>query len=251
MLRGLVLSCMLVAGPVMAQDRAATLADIRQELTCSGSKSSACVRSCRRRAAPLGTPVGGTFLQARQDALELELRRLQTSLVEDLSLRSTRCGRWHQPDRRSGVPPVRTGGRLRSGRAWTDANIPGRRDQASDSASPRSRKPVAARSWPWPSNRISTARGRPMRQRGLCQAQATGFAAFTDTYPGGPLSAEAHFLRGEAAWRPLGELGPRGAGLSRQLSPEHPTRHAVPRRPATPVSASASWPSWARSTRPA
>jgi Uncharacterized protein conserved in bacteria len=35
-------------------------------------------------------------------------------------------------------------------------------------------------------------------EAGNAQEAATRLAAFTQTYPGGPLSAEAHFLRGEA-----------------------------------------------------
>ena len=47
-------------------------------------------------------------------------------------------------------------------------------------------------------------------------AASAAFMAFTQTYPGGPLSAEAHFMRGEAEARQK-RLERRGACLSREF----------------------------------
>ena len=194
MLRGLVLSCMLVAGPVMAQDRAATLADIRQELTVLWVEIQRLNQELSTTGSPLGTPVGGT-VQARQDALELELRRLN-GLVEDLSLRvdavvadgTNRIG-----DLEFRLCDLEADCDL--GALGPTPSLGGAELLTAQPAQPQTgggtQLAVAEQS--------DFDRARAAYEAGdYVQAQAL-FAAFTDTYPGGPLSAEAHFLRGEAA----------------------------------------------------
>jgi tRNA(Ile)-lysidine synthetase-like protein len=58
-------------------------------------------------------------------------------------------------------------------------------------------------------------RARAAFEAGDYAAASAALLAFTQTYPGGPLSAQAHFLRGEAEARQNVER--RGARLSRQL----------------------------------
>jgi len=198
MWRGLALACVLVAGPAAAQDRAATLADIRQELTVLWVEIQRLNQELSTTGSPTGTGAAGT-VQARQDALELELRRL-SGLVEGLSLRvdavvadgTNRIGdlEFRLCDLETdcdlgslGQTPTLGGGEIGA------ASLPAA--PAETGTGTGTQLAVAEQS--------DFDRARAAYDAGdYAQAQQL-FAAFTDTYPGGPLSAEAHFLRGEAA----------------------------------------------------
>lgn len=195
MWRGLVLLLMLAAGPTMAQDRAATLADIRQELAVLWVEIQRLNQELSTTGSPLGTGAGGS-VQARQDALELELRRIN-GLVEDLSLRvdavvadgTNRIGDLEfrlceletNCDLGSlGATPTLGGAELTTSAPITAPETSGGTQLAVAEQSDFDRAQAAYEAGDY------------------AQAQQL-FAAFTDTYPGGPLSAEAHFMRGEAA----------------------------------------------------
>lgn len=197
-MRSLVLIFVLLASPVAAQDRAATLADIRQELTVLWVEIQRLNQELSTTGAPLGTSAGGS-VQARQDALELELRRL-SGLVENLSLRvdavvsdgTNRIGdlEFRLCDLEAncdigalGQTPSLGGAEI--GGAATTVPTPATPDTGS--------APLAV------AEQSDFDRAQAAFDAGdFVQAQEL-FAAFTETYPGGPLSAEAHFLRGEAA----------------------------------------------------
>ncbi len=186
----------MLAAPAMAQDRAATLADIRQELTVLWVEIQRLNQELSTTGSPIGTAVGGD-VQARQDALELELRRLN-GLVEDLSLR---------------VQAVVSDGTNRIGdlefrlcelEADCDLGSLGQTPTLGGAEFSAATPPAAP---PDTSGGTQLAvaeqsdfdRARAAYEAGdYAQAQAL-FTAFTETYPGGPLSAEAHFLRGESA----------------------------------------------------
>lgn len=204
-MRGLVLILALMAGPALAQDRAATLADIRQELTVLWVEIQRLNQELSTTGGALGTGAGGT-VQARQDALELELRRLN-GLVEDLSLR---------------VDAVVADGTNRIGdlefrlcelETNCDLGSLGSTPTLGGAELPATSAPVATTDTSSGGTQLAVAeqsdfdRAQAAYDAGdYAQAQQL-FAAFTDTYPGGPLSAEAHFLRGESA-AATGDWGP-------------------------------------------
>ncbi|MEM1273060.1 MAG: tol-pal system protein YbgF [Pseudomonadota bacterium] len=198
MMRGLVLALFLLASPAMAQDRGETLADIRQELTVLWVELQRLRTELSTTGSPSGPPISGELL-ARQDALELEIRRL-TGLVENLELRlsavvrdgTNRVGDLEfrlcelEPDcdiGSLGQTPSLGGGELPAAGA----------DPLPDSAPDTGGGSLAV------AEQSDFDRARAAYDAGdYAQAQDL-FSAFTETYPGGPLSAEAHFLRGEAA----------------------------------------------------
>src|SRR6056297_3510432 len=87
MWRALILACLLAllpAGGAPAQDRAQTLADIRQELSVLWVEIQRLRRELSTTGSPSGVAGGGPL--ERVDAIERELRRL-TSATEELQLR--------------------------------------------------------------------------------------------------------------------------------------------------------------------
>ena len=192
MWRGLVLLCLL-ASPSVAQDRAATLADIRQELTVLWVEIQRLNQELSTTGSPLGTQVGGT-VQARQDALELELRRLN-GLVEDLSLRVDAV----VSDGTNRISDLEF--RLCDLEADCDLGSLGQTPTlgGAELLTAQPAVPQGGNTQLAVAEQSDFDRARAAYDAGdYAQAQLL-FAAFTDTYPGGPLSAEAHFLRGEAA----------------------------------------------------
>jgi hypothetical protein len=79
------LACVILAGPAFAQDRAQTLADIRQELSVLYVELQRLGQELNTTGGAGGTGASGSMLQ-RMDALEAEIRRL-ASLTEDLQIR--------------------------------------------------------------------------------------------------------------------------------------------------------------------
>lgn len=195
MMRVLALStALLAAGPALSQDRAATLADIRQELTVLWVE----IQRLNQELSTTGTGLGGTGVagnvQARQDALELELRRLN-GVVEDLSLRV------------DGV--VRDGTNRIGDMEFRLCELEPDCDLGSLGPTPSlGGAELVTSVGPAPVDTTGTTLA-VAEQSDFDRAQAAFdagdydqanllFSAFTETYPGGPLSAEAHFMRGEA-----------------------------------------------------
>jgi len=175
-----------------------TLADIRQELSVLYVEIQRLRGELNTTGAPSGSGEGGTML-ARIDAIEAELRRL-TNATEELDLRLNRVvsdgsnrigdlefrlceledgcdigtlgetttlgGASSEPEP---LPPISTGG----DDGGTAPSMAAAEQSDFDSA-------MAA----YEAGDFATA--------------ASQFEAYTETYPGGALSAEAHFWRGEA-----------------------------------------------------
>ncbi|RMA44019.1 tol-pal system protein YbgF [Rhodophyticola porphyridii] len=184
----------------MAQDRDQTLADIRQELSVLYVELQRLRGELNTTGAPLGSGASGDTLQ-RVDGIEAELRRL-TSLTEEMQLRIDRV----VSDGTNRVGDLE----FRLCELETDCDIADLGDTPSLGGEPLTGAgPVAA---PLPAPGGGTGGGAALavgEQSDFDRAQAAYdagnyaeaaqlFAAFTQTYPGGPLSAEAHFLRGEA-----------------------------------------------------
>ncbi|MBF9049123.1 tol-pal system protein YbgF [Roseobacter sp. HKCCD9010] len=195
MWRALFLSVALILPvAVQAQDRAETLADIRQELSVLYVELQRLRGELNTTGAPLGSGgVGGTL--QRVDAIEAELRRL-TSLTEELQLRVDRVVR--DGTNRVGDLEFRLC-ELEEGCDIADLG---------DTPSLGGEEPVAGPITPpvqagggaalAVGEQTDFDRAQAALDAGSYSEAADLFTAFTQTYPGGPLSAEAHFFRGEA-----------------------------------------------------
>jgi len=198
--------CLGLAAPAAAQDRTRTLADIRQEL-------SVLLVALQRLRGELnttgGVQAGGASgsLLARVDAIESELRRL-TGLTEALELRIDRVV--DDGTNRIGDLEFRL---CELDTACDIAALAETPSLGGVEALPGDAPPPVADAPSPPGANLALAeqddfdRARAAFDNGDFAAASELFAAFTATYPGGPLSAESHFLRGQAeerqgAWDP-------------------------------------------------
>lgn len=202
MWRALTLSAlMLAAAPHVApaQDREQTLADIRQELSVLYVELQRLRNELNTTGAPQGVAQGGGTL-ARVDAIEAELRRL-TSLTEALQIRVDRV----VIDGTNRVGDLEF--RLCELEAECDLAdlgetpmLGGETDLPPSAAAPL---PATNGGTGGPALAVSEQsdfdRARAAYDAGSFAEAEELFGAFTETYPGGPLSAEAHFLRGQSA----------------------------------------------------
>lgn len=194
----------LSGAPAPAQDRTQTLADIRQELTVLFVE----MQRLRTELSTTGGAQSGVQsgdLLTRLDALEAELRRLSgasealelrvdrvvrdgTTRIGDLEFRlceletdcdiatlgeTTTLGGGDLPAAGNAALPPMQGGGQGDGTAPAEGSLAFAEQSDFD-------------------------RAQAAYDAGDFAQASQLFAAFTETYPGGPLSAEAHFLRGEA-----------------------------------------------------
>ena len=198
-MRGLILVFTLLATPVWAQDRAATLADIRQQLSVLFVE----VQTLRRELSTTGgvnSNLAGTNALQRIDAIESELRRL-TSSSEELTNRVDRIVRdgtnqigdleFRLCELEDGCDiatladtPTLGGGDLPEAAGGGTAPVP--------DVLPTDGPELAI------SEREDFERAQAALEAGDNEAAVTLFQAFTDTYQGGPLTGMAHLLRGKA-----------------------------------------------------
>ncbi len=199
MRRALVLAlCLGLAAPAaVAQDRAQTLSDIRQELSVLFVELQRLRGELNTTGGAMGSGGGGTVL-SRVDAIEAELRRL-TALTEELQIRIDRvvtdgtnrvgdlefrlCELEADCDIGDlGDTPNLGGVEVRQGAGFVAPVSP--------NAGGGANLAVAEQS--------DFDRARAAYEGGDFAQAAQLFESFTLTYPGGPLSAEAHFLRGQS-----------------------------------------------------
>ena len=208
MLRWLVLSAAVLAGPALAQDRAQTLADIKTELGQLMAEFNALKSETVATGAAGGSFGTGDALQ-RMDAIEAELMRL-TSRAEEIELRLNRV----VTDGTNRIGDIEY--RLCEATEGCDpANLPETPTLGGDAAATASApaQPVAATD-PAPAadagpelamgEQADFDRAKEVLGQGDFRTAADLFATFAQSYPGGPLSQEAAFLRGEAL-RQLGD----------------------------------------------
>lgn len=198
MRRGLVFAAMTAAlmlggtAPASAQSRDETLADIRQQLSMVYVDVQRLKRELSTTGGATGVGAGGTVLQ-RLDAIEAELQRL-TAKAEQLEFRIDRV----VDDGTNRIGDLEF--RLCELEPKCDISKLGETTTlGGDIGMP----PVVT---PTPPAVTELAVGE---QADFDRAKAAldesryddavrAFAAFVDTYPGGPLSSEAHYYRGEA-----------------------------------------------------
>jgi tol-pal system protein YbgF len=192
----MVAAALILSAPVaVAQDRTQTLADIRQELSILFVELQRLRGELNTTSGATGIGTAGSTL-SRMDALEAELRRL-TSLTETLDLR---------------VNQVVTDGTNRVGdlefrlcELEDDCDIASLGETPSlggVAVSGAAAAPASTGTSGGPALALSEQADFDRAQAALDAADyaqaAQLFETFTNTYSGGPLSAEAHFLRGQA-----------------------------------------------------
>ncbi len=197
---GCVVALALLPMGAAAQDRAQTLADIRAELSALGTQ----VTSLRQElvATSATNPgIGGASALERMDALEAALTTL-TARTEELQNRINRVVA--DGTNRLGDLEFRVT-ELEGGDVAALPPTPTLGGDTGAVASPLA--PVTDPTTAGPELAVSEQadfdRAREVLGQGDFRTAADLFATFTQTYSGGPLSAEAQFLRGEA----LSQLG--------------------------------------------
>lgn len=185
--------CLLVATPLAAQEQDQTLADIRQELTVLFVE----VQKLKRELSTTGgaaTNISGTSIPARVDAMEAELVRL-TSKTEELENRINRIvadGTNRIGDLEFRLVELEGGDISTLGETTTLGGF----DEGVSSA-PASIEPPQG---------VELAVGEQADfdlamnafEASDYQTAVDRFQAFSDTYLGGPLAGEAHFMRGQS-----------------------------------------------------
>lgn len=196
-MRPLVLALMLSVAPlaVAAQDRAQTLADIRQELVILRGEIDGLRRELATTGAPLGSGASGPALM-RLDSIEGMLTSL-TSKAEQLEIRLNRVV--SDGTNRIGDIEFRLT-ELAGGDLGAIPPTPPLGGQAAATPAPSapSSGPQMAMG-----EQSDFDRARAVLGQGDFRTAEALFKTFTETYLAGPLTQEAHFLRGEA----LSQLG--------------------------------------------
>ena len=223
MLRWLVLSTALLALPAHAQDKAQTLADIKTELGQLMAEFNA-LKAETVASGGSGAALGGGDALQRLDAIEAELMRV-TSRAEAIELKLNRV----VTDGTNRIGDIEY--RLCEATAGCDpANLP--ETPTLGGSSTAAPAPVAGTA-PAPATdagpelamgeKADFDRAKGVLGQGDFRTAADLFAAFAQSYPGGPLSQEAAFLRGEAL-RQLGDTAGAARGYLDAFSgkPEGP-----------------------------
>lgn len=189
---------MTAAIPVLAQDRAATLADLRAQLSALAAE----LQSLRSELVAGGQPAiqaaGGASALDRMNAMEGQIARLTaeveqlnnrvarivadaTNRIGDLEFRICELEEGCDP---SSLPITASLGGGGGGPAAGPAAVP----QAPTGSGPE----LAV------AEKEDFERAQAALEAGDYQAAADQFARFVEAYPVGPLTSDAHFLRGEA-----------------------------------------------------
>jgi len=190
--------CLGVTAPMAtAQDRSQSLADIRQELSVLYVEIQRLRGELNTTGGVQGSGGGGTLL-SRVDAIEAELRRL-TGLTEELQIRIDRV----VSDGTNRIGDLE----FRLCELEDDCNVGSLGEtpslggvevqQGAGSFAP------STPSEPGGANMAVAEQGDFDRARAAYESgdyanAAQLFETFTMTYPGGPMSAEAHYLRGQS-----------------------------------------------------
>ncbi|KAA9010284.1 tol-pal system protein YbgF [Histidinibacterium aquaticum] len=204
-MRRLIAAALLAALPLGAagqeQGQDQTLADIRQQLTVLYQE----IQSLRTELSTTGFPqvdTGAGSVLERVNAMEAELQRL-TSKTEELEFRIDRVTRegtnrigdleFRLCELEEGCDIGSLGDTPTLGGVDAAENLP-------EPAEPQDQGPALA-----VGEQRDFERAQEALANGDFRSAADLFAAHVETYPGGPLSARAHYLRGDAL-ESLGEL---------------------------------------------
>lgn len=200
-MRSLVLSLGLglvsaLAGPAMAQDQ--TLADIRAELAALAGEFNA-LKAELVQTGGAGTGLGGASALERMDTLEAELSRV-TAKAEEIELRLNRVvadGTNRIGDLEFRLCEVTPGCDIAT--LGTTPTLGGDTGAAAAPAViPSETAPAAGGAELAVGEQADFDRAKGVLGQGDFRTAAELFATFTQSYPGSPLTQEAHYLRGEA-----------------------------------------------------
>ncbi len=202
-MRRLGLSLVLCLLPVLghAQDRAQTLADIRNELGQLAAEFNALKAELVSTGAASSGAAGGDALQ-RMDTIEAELARL-TARTEEVELNlnrvvsdgTNRIGdiEYRLCEATEGCDPTKIGATPTLGGDTGGAVAPVATDTgAAPTTDSTGGGELAV------SEQEDFDRAKEVLGQGDFPGAATLFATYAQSYPGGPLVPEAHYLRGEA-----------------------------------------------------
>jgi tol-pal system protein YbgF len=202
-MRRLGLSLVLCLLPVLghAQDKAQTLADIRNELSALAAEFNALKAELVSSGAASSGAAGGDALQ-RMDTIEAELARL-TARTEEVELKlnrvvsdgTNRIGdiEYRLCEATEGCDPATLAATpTLGGDAGAGATAP----VADAGAAPATDTAVGAELAV--SEQADFDRAKEVLGQGDFPGAAALFATYAQSYPGGPLVPEAHYLRGEA-----------------------------------------------------
>jgi tol-pal system protein YbgF len=184
--------------PVLAQDSAQSLADIKVELSALMSEFTALKQELVLTGAATSGSAGGNALQ-RLDTIEAELVRL-TSKTEDVELKVNRV----ISDGTNRVGDLEF--RLCEATEGCDiAALPDTPPLGGSAPAPVFVDPVAPTTGPELAigEQADFDRAKEVLATGDFRTAANLFTTYAQSYPGGPLMQEAQFLRGEA----LNQLG--------------------------------------------
>ena len=183
----------LGVGPVTAQDRAQTLADIRQELSVLYVEIQKLKRELSTTGAPAGAG-GGTVL-SRVDAIELHMQQL-TAKTEQLEFRINRIvtdGTNRIGDLEFRLVELEGGDLSKLGETTTLGGA----DQGSSApvATPPAQDSAAELAV---GERADFDAAQTALAKGDYADAAAKLQAFIETYPGSPLTSQAHLMNGKA-----------------------------------------------------
>jgi tol-pal system protein YbgF len=199
-MRRLGLSLVLCLLPVLghAQDRAQTLADIRNELSALAAEFNALKAELVSSGAASSGAAGGDALQ-RMDTIEAELARL-TARTEEVELKlnrvvsdgTNRIGdiEYRLCEATEGCDPTTLGSTPTLGGDTGAAAVAPVADAGAAPATGGTELAVAEQE--------DFDRAKEVLGTGDFPGAAALFATYAQSYPGGPLVPEAHYLRGEA-----------------------------------------------------
>jgi tol-pal system protein YbgF len=187
---------MLVPGLAFAQDREQTLADIRAELAGLAAEFNALKAELVSSGAASTGAAGGDALQ-RMDTIEAELSRL-TARTEAVELKlnrvvadgTNRLGdlEFRLCEATEGCDPMTLG----------ETSVLGGDAGAAAEPAPVVTDPGTAGAELAVGEQADFDRAKEVLATGDFRGAETLLTTFTQSYPGGPLTQEAHYLRGEA-----------------------------------------------------
>lgn len=191
----LVVVLLFIAGPLAAQDRDQTLADIRQELTVLFVEIQKLKRELSTTSGA-GANLAATSIPARVDAMEAELQKL-TSKTEELENRIARVvqdGTNRIGDLEFRLVELEGGDISTLGETTTlggfDEGVSSTPVEVEEPATPGVELAVGEQD--------DFDKAMAAFDGGDYQTAADRFQAFTETYLGGPLTGEAHYMRGQS-----------------------------------------------------
>jgi len=195
---GVVLGVMLLAAPpVAAQQQAQTLADIRQQLSVVFVEVQRLKRELSTTGGVVGGEVSGGSTLQRVDAIERQLQQL-TAKTERLEHRITQVvsdGTNRIGDLEFRLCELETGCDTSK---LGDTPMLGGIDLSTAAPALATPQPDAGGGDLAVGEQADFDAAKAALDAGDFQGAVKQFADYTETYPGGPLSADAHFFRGKA-----------------------------------------------------